>query len=118
MTVLMVPVVLIAMMLVVQFGLAYHARQVVAGAAQDGAATAARRDGSIEAGVQLTDGLISASAGQLLRSHSVSGSRSGDLVTVTATGEVVRLLPLFPSVQVSATGSAAVEQFRPQGLSP
>ena len=38
-TVLMVPLVLIAMLLVVQFGLAYHARQVVAGATQDGAAS-------------------------------------------------------------------------------
>lgn len=118
MTVLMVPVVLVAMMLVVQFGLAYHARQVVAGAAQDGAATAARRDSSIDAGIGLTDALITTSAGQLLRSHSVTGSRSGDVINVTASGEVIRLLPLFPTVQVSATGSATVEQFRPQGLSP
>ena len=43
-TVIVVPVVLLAMLLVVQFGLAYYARQVLAGAAQDGAAAAARRD--------------------------------------------------------------------------
>ena len=40
---LMVPLVLIALLAVVQYGLAYYARQVLAGATQDGAA--ARRSG-------------------------------------------------------------------------
>ena len=34
--------------------------------------------------------------------------------TVTVTGTVVQVLPLFPAFSVSATSSASVEQFRPQ----
>lgn len=115
---LMVPVVLVAMILVVQFGLAYHARQVVAGAVQDGAAVAARRGASVEAGVQTADQLIATSAGRLLVDHSVTATSTGDLVSISASGEVVRLLPVLPTIRVQATGTASVEQFRPQGVSP
>jgi Flp pilus assembly protein TadG len=114
-TVLMVPLVLIAMLLVVQFGLAYHARQVVAGASQDGAASGARRGSSPGAGAALADDLIAQSAGQLLTSHSSSASTSGDVVTVQSTGRVVRVMPFFPTITVRATASAAVERFEPQG---
>jgi len=111
----MVPLVLIAVMLVVQFGLAYYARQVLAGAAQDGAASGARVDGSPGAGAALADSLIDQGAGALLTSHGASGSSDGERVTVTATGEVVSLIPFLGSISVSATGSSPVEEFDPQG---
>lgn len=117
-TVMMVPLVLITVMLVVQFGLAYHARQVMAGAAQDGAASAARQGSGVGAGASLADSLIEQSAGQLLTSHSTAGSSDGARVTVTARGRVVSVLPLFPSIDVSASGSAAIEEFEPQGVGP
>lgn len=40
--VILVPVVLLTMLFVVQFALAYHVRQVLAGAAHDAASAAAR----------------------------------------------------------------------------
>ena len=114
-TVLMVPLVLIAMLLVVQFGLAYHARQVVAGATQDGAASGARRDSSGGTGAALADSLIEQGAGTLLVSHSSSGSSSGETVTVVSTGEVVKVMFFFPTITVNAQASARVEEFEPQG---
>jgi Flp pilus assembly protein TadG len=117
-TVLMVPLVLVAAMLVVQYGLAYHARQVMAGAAQDGAASAARQGSGPRAGAGLADALIEQAAGSLLTSHSTSGSSDGDRVTVTARGRVVSLLPFFPGPEVSARGSARIEEFVPQGAGP
>ncbi len=39
-------------------------------------------------------------------------------MTVTATGKVVSLLPFFGTITVTATGSANVERFEPQGASP
>jgi Flp pilus assembly protein TadG len=117
-TVLMVPLVLLAMMLVVQFALAYYARQVVSGAAQDGAAAAARQHSSPGVGAALAEQLISEGAGSLLTAHSASGSSDGERVYVEASGEVVTVLPFFPAITVTATGSAAIEEFTPEGASP
>jgi len=114
-TVLMVPLVLIAVLAVVQYGLAYHARQVLAGATQDGAAAGARRASSPGAGAGLADSLIEGSAGQLLSSHSSTGSTNGQTVTVVSTGQVVQVMPFFPSITVSASASATTEKFEPQG---
>lgn len=114
-TVILVPVVLVALLFVVQFSLAYYARVVLSGAAQDGAAAGARRDSSPAAGAVLSDQLIAESAGSLLTSHSSSGSLAGDTVTVTATGDVVSILPFVGTITVRASGSARIEQFEPQG---
>jgi Flp pilus assembly protein TadG len=116
--VIVVPVVLLAMLLVVQFGLAYYARQVLAGAAHDGAAAGARVDSSPGEGAALAEQLIGEAAGSLLDSYGASADSDGDTVTVTATGEVVSLLPFFGTITVKATGSANVERFEPQGASP
>lgn len=114
-TVIMVPVVLLTVIMVVQFGLAYHARTVLSGAANDGAAAAARDGSSPSVGAALTDQLIEEAAGSLLVSYSSVGSGDGSTVSVEATGEVVSLLPFFGTIMVRATGSAKVESFDPQG---
>ena len=100
---ILVPVVLISMLLVVQFGLAYYARQVVAGATQDGAAAGARRGSSGGAGAVLAGQLIASSAGHLLTSHSSSAATDARTVTVVSTGQVVKVLPFFPTITVHAT---------------
>ena len=114
-TVIMIPFIIIGMMLVVQFGLAMYARQVVSGAAQDGAATAALRDSSPGAGQAVTDQLVTQSAGHLLNGYSSSASSTGDIVTVRASGNVVKVFPFFPTITVSGSGSATVEEFVPEG---
>jgi len=113
-TVLMVPLVLMTVMAVVQFGLAYYARQVLAGAVQDGAAAGARQDSSPGTGAALADELISEAASALLSSHSASGSSDGERVIVEASGQVVSVFPFWSGPTVSATGSATIEEFEPQ----
>jgi Flp pilus assembly protein TadG len=117
-TVIMVPVVLLALLFVVQFSLAYYARTVLAGAAQDGAVAGARQGASPDDGAALTNTLISESAGSLIESPSSIVSTDGETVTVRSTAKVVSLLPFFGSITVSATGAAQVEQFEPQGAGP
>ncbi len=112
---LMIPVVLLALLLVVQFGLAYYARQVLAGAAQDGAAAAGRQGSSPGAGVNLTETLIEEAGGSLFASHTARANGDGNLVTVQASGEVVSLLPFFGTITVHASATAKVESFDPQG---
>lgn len=109
----MVPFIIIGMMMVVQFGIAMYARQVVAGAAQDGADTAARAGSSAGNGLTTTDQLVSEAGGHLITGYSSSVGSDGDIVTITAQANVVRVLPLFPTITVRATGSATVEQFVP-----
>ena len=115
---LMVPVVLLAMLLVVQFALAYYARTVMAGAAQDGASAAARQNATRDEGIALTNSLVEDSAGSLLDSHTVTATATGDVITVEVQGEAVSLLPFFGTITVRASGSARVEQFEPQGAGP
>ncbi len=111
----MVPFILIGMMLVVQFGLAYYAQQVMSGAAQDGAASGARDGASAASGQGVADGLAQSGAGHLLTSYSSSSNSDGNVITVTTRGNVIKVFPLFPSITVAATGSASIEQFVPQG---
>ena len=112
---IIIPVVVLAMLFVVQYSLAYYARQVLAGAAHDGAAAGARQNATPEAGAALTEQLINESGNALLDSHSTTASTDGETVTVIASGEVVSLLPFFGTITVSASGSAKVESFDPQG---
>ena len=116
-TVIVVPVVLLAMLLVVQYGLAYYARQVVAGAAHDGAAAAARERSNPAQGRRWLSSSSAKPAGPC-STPTRRPRHDGDTVTVTATGEVVSLLPFFGTITVTATGSANVERFEPQGASP
>ena len=115
MTVLMVPFVLIATMLVVQVGLAGYARHVAAGAAQDGADTAAAFEADIARGEAVARSLFESSAGQLATSTSTSSTATDSAIAVTIRAEVVRVLPLFPTITISATGSANRERFVPEG---
>lgn len=110
-TVLMVPFVLVGTMLVVQFGLAMYARQVVSGAAQDGAAQGALVGSSPQVGLATTDQLVAQAGGHLLSNYSSSHTSGADVVTISASADVVKLLPVFPTITVRAVGSAPVEQF-------
>jgi Flp pilus assembly protein TadG len=117
-TVIVVPVVLLAVLLVVQYGLAYYAHQVAAGAAHDGAAAAARQHSDPGEGAAVAQQLVSEGGGSLFASYHATASTDGDTVTVTVSGHAVTLLPFFPTITVKASGSAAVERFQAQGASP
>ena len=111
----MVPLILLAMLFVVQYGLAYYARQVLAGATQDGASAAARQDSSPDSGAALAQNIIGERAGSHLDSYSASATSDGETITVAASGEVVSLLPFFGTITVKAQATAKVESFDPQG---
>lgn len=117
-TTIMIPLIVLAILFVVQVGFAYHARQVVSGAVQDGAATGAMDGHSPADGAATAQSLIDGAAGSLLTGTSAIGSQSGDVVTVEATATVVQVFPLLPTFTVSAESSATVERFRPQGETP
>lgn len=102
-------------MVVVQFGLAYYAQQVLAGAAHDGAASGARRDSTPEAGRRLADDLVLQAGSSLITGWTSEVEVVDGRVIVTLRAEVVSLIPFRRSIPVGATGSARTEEFRPQG---
>ena len=114
-TVLMVPAIIITVLFVVQFALAFYARSVLAGAAHDGAAAGARRGSTPAAGAALTDDLLSQSARALLSSHTASGHADGDRVVVNAQARVVSLVPFVRGITVRANATARQETFNGQG---
>ena len=113
--VVMLPVILVALLFVIQFGLTYYARQVLAGAAQDGAAAAARLDSSPGDGEALVETLIGESGSSLMESYDATVSSDGEVVTVSTTAQVISLLPFFGPLTVEASASARIESFDGQG---
>lgn len=114
-SVLLVPVVFFMIMLVTQYAMAAHARTVLAGAVQDGAAAGARLDATPNDGSALAEALIDDSISHLLTSHSVSVTATGEFVMVSASGTVVSIVPFVDGIDVSATATSPIEQFSPQG---
>jgi len=107
-----------AMMMVVQFGLAYYARTVLVGAAQDGAASGARRDSTPEDGRAVALDLVNDAGSSLILNQQASVNASADRVVVTVEADVVSLIPFRESITVRASGSAPTEEFHPQGSAP
>lgn len=99
------------MLLVVQAGLAYHARSVMATAAQDGAAEGATLNGSAGSGAALTDSLITNAVGGLITDYSSSASSNGEDVTVTVRANATKVFPLFPTLTLTASASSKIERF-------
>lgn len=115
--VLIAPALLMMMMAIVQFGLLAHARNVAEQAAQEGAASARRFDGT-EASAK-ADALkyLTLLGPQTLTDRDVVVNRGAQNATVTITGKVLTLVPgLDLHVQESSTGP--VERYVPPVVQP
>ncbi len=115
--VLIAPALLMMMMAIVQFGLLAHARNVAEQAAQEGAASARRFDGT-EASAK-ADALkyLTLLGPQTLTDRDVVVNRGAQNATVTITGKVLTLVPgLDLHVQESSTGP--VERYVPPVVRP
>jgi Flp pilus assembly protein TadG len=111
-TVIVLPALLLAFWLVLQYAVAAHVRNVAQAAAQD-AALAAASGGDSGVGASL----IAGSAGRLAAGVSVATSRSASEVTVTVDVGVLQVFPIG-DFDVSVTASAPVERFIPQPERP
>ena len=111
-TVFVMPIVLTLILVVVQLGLAWHAKTIVNAAASDGLA-ATQVDGSTsEAGDDAVRNMLAGSTDQLLSDVTVTVDRHGDTSTVHIEARVANVVPLLP-IYVHATASGPTERFRP-----
>ena len=104
------PALLFLLMLVVQFGLMFHARNVAEQAAQEGAAAARRFDGTQAQGRGEALRLLANVGEGTLKDRAVTATRTADTATVTVTGTVVAVVPGL-SLRVSESASGPLETY-------
>ncbi len=116
---LIMPVVLIVMLLVVQFTLVFHGRQVADAAAREGArvarAAGADAPGWERVAERRARDIVRNVGPQMLQKVTVEAFQRGDQRGVTVRGDAVAAVPLLPNMSftVTSTFSGPIECFRP-----
>lgn len=111
-TVITAPVLLFTIMLIVQFGLMFHARNIAEQAAQEGLASARTFNGSAAQGRAEATALLASVGTSTLKNRDVQVARGAETARVTITGTVLSLVPgVHLSVSESAEGP--VERYVP-----
>ena len=109
-TVILVPVLLLLIMTVVQFGLWYHAEHVVQAAAQEGA-RAARAEGSTpDAGKARAEQFLAATGASIIDGPEVTATRDAQHASVDVTGTAVAVIPGV-HIAVHARAVSPTEEF-------
>jgi Flp pilus assembly protein TadG len=109
-TVIVLPALLIAVWLVLQYAFALHVRHGAQVAAQDAALAGARAGGNDPAMVARS---LMASLGSAATNVSVSVARDAQRVTVTISADVIQIVP-SGDYHVSESASAPIEVFIPE----
>lgn len=109
-TVIILPALLIAVWLVLQYAFALHVRHGAQVAAQDAALAGAQAGGGDPAAVAQS---LMASLGSAARNVSVSVARDAERVTVTVSADVIQIVPVG-DYHVSESASAPIEVFIPE----
>jgi Flp pilus assembly protein TadG len=94
----------------VQYGIRMHANRIAEAAAREGAATAARFDGTTGAGRTAANKYVTTSGAVAIRGSTVSTARSPTEARVTVTVQIVTLMP-FLDDPITSTAVAPVERF-------
>jgi len=116
---LIMPVVLMIILLVVQFTLIFHGRQVADAAAREGARVArgsgADAQGWKEAAERRARDIVRNIGPRMLQQVTVEAFQRGDERGVTVRGDAVAAVPLLPdmSFTITATSQGPIECFRP-----
>lgn len=109
--VILVPVLLLLIMTIVQFGLWYHATHVVQAAAQEGVRAARSLDGTADSGKRRAQQFLAMTGPSLIHHPVVGVSRDDRQSRVEVSGTVVGVIPGLRMV-VDARAVSATESFR------
>ena len=117
---LVAPALMLLVLGVLQFGLWYHAQEVVQGAALEGARAAAAEDGTAAAGRDRAIKVLHEGLGSVATEEGASASVGPDIAQVRVTARLRGLLPIpgLSSFLLSSEASAFRERFRPAGDGP
>lgn len=109
--VLVTPVLLFLVMLVIQFGLWFHAQHVAQAAAEEGARAARAAYGSAATGRDRSEAFLEQAGSTIITDRTVTATRTADTVTVEVHGRSANVVPGF-TLPVNATATSPVERFR------
>ena len=112
--VLILPAVLLTVMVIVQFALAYHARQVVTQAAQEAAFAGTATDAQPDTPDRVANDVIADAGTGLVHDVDVQVHTTPEAVRVTVDATVADVVPGL-SLHVSGSAQSPTESFRPQG---
>ncbi|MEU8269891.1 TadE family protein [Sphaerisporangium sp. NPDC049002] len=121
---LIMPVVLVVILLIVQFTLVFHGRQVADAAAREGAriarAAGTGTEGWQGAAESRARTVVRTVGPKMLQSVVVRAWQRGDQRGVTVEGDAVAVVPLLPgmSFRITSTFGGPIECFRPDDGSP
>jgi Flp pilus assembly protein TadG len=115
---LVVPLLMLLVLAVLQFGLWYHAQGVVLAAAQEAARVTAAEDGTPTAGRARARELLEVGLGQDVGNATVTVTRDARLARATITASLRPLLPFTGALRLRAEGRSFAEHFRPAGSPP
>jgi Flp pilus assembly protein TadG len=114
-TVLVAPALLLTLMLIVQFGLYFHAQNVAEHAAQEGAAAGRRFDGSQADAAERARMFLAELGPRMLTGRHVSAHRTPETSTVTVTGTVISVVPGL-DLRIEESASGPVERYVPPAV--
>ena len=115
--ILILPVVLLTVMVVVQFALAYHARQVLTAAAQDAAFAATASGASPDTATNTAQHVVDSAGSGLVHDVMIQVSGDTDEIRVELTATVSSVVPGL-ELTVSGSSAAPTERFRPEHEGP
>lgn len=110
-TVLVVPVLILLIFTIIQFGLWYHASSVARSAAQEGVRKARVEGGTADAARSTTEDFIAQTANSLIHTRTITSTRDTETTSVTVNGTVSSVVP-FLTLSVKGHASAPTERFR------
>jgi hypothetical protein len=109
--VLITPVLLFLVMLVIQFGLWFHAVHVAQAAAQEGVRAARVEGGSEAIGLERAESFLLRAGPTIIREREVESTRTADEARVIVSGFAVEVVPGL-RLPVKADATSPVERFR------
>lgn len=112
-----VPVLLLLITSIIQFGLWYHASHVAKAAAQEGVRSARIEGGTAADGQARAERFLAASAPTLLADVQLDATRNGATARIEITGQVHSIIPGL-QLPIRAVAESPVEVFRPATNEP
>ncbi len=105
------PVLMMMVLLVIQFGLWYHANNVAEAAAQEGVRAARVEGGSEASGQDRAEAFMADNAPSLVGDRTVTVTRTPETVRAEVSGSLTSIVPGF-HLRVHAEAESPTERFR------
>lgn len=110
--VILFPVTLLVVLIIIQFGLWYHAADIARAAAQQGVKTASAYGATAGAGQVQARAVLDENGRSLIQGTTVTPFRDGAQARITVTGTALTVVPIL-HLPIHETATAPVEAFRP-----